>query len=660
MSWNQRAPLVTGKAKAARTAHRLYKRLLERPEGPLLLLALAWTLGAKYVFLREQRLVDAFAAYVEAAWPDLIFFAATVLLFELLGLAWRQAWSARCVLLAAVAVLGWSVLNGAWLIGTSVQLQPGVLVMLVQSFADFWPLVSEQLKEKSGPALVMAASLALAAAWLLFRLLRPAPARSRRDHARRAAVAALALAFAVAGFRADRRRDRAYANEVVRFSSHWYALAQVTAGVLASADVESPARTLPRRGERRLRLPEAPAGERPNVVLVLLESISYEASSLGDPATSAMPRLEALAAEGVELVKTRAPVSQTNKAFWAVLTGTMPDIQSDYAESTLVDRPYESLPSLLARSGYESAFFQMSKGSFGGVPGLFSNLGFDWAWFRENLEDESAHLGFLNGDDFRMIEPMLEWVDERRRPFLLGVINSISHQPYKLPSWHRHEPAGSLEQRHAQAIRLTDVWLGQLLDQLARRRLLDDTLICVLGDHGESFRPEARRVRWVPFEEVIRVPWVMRWPGRLAAGSKIEWPVSQLDVTPTLLELLGYGVEDTGFDGVDALQQVPPDRRLYFSAWFRNSPVGFVEGDRKLVYWPYVDKLFEYDLRADPDEQAPRTLEGPERERWLGEIRRWQQSSRMVIPRRRFRDRLLFDHWRTFSSGRFTKAFYVP
>ncbi len=645
---------------AARAGRRFGRRLLERPEGPLLLLALVWTLGAKYVFLRGQTLVAPFAAYVEAAWPDLIFFAAAVLLFELFGLIWRHVWAARCVLLATVAVLAWSVLNGAWLIGTSVQLQPGVLIMLAQSFAEFWPLVSEQLREKPGPALVMAASLALATAWLLFRLLRPAPARLRRDHARRALAAVAVLALAVAGFWADRHRDRAYANEVVRFSSHWYALAQITTGVLASADVESPARTLPRRDERRLRLPEPATAERPNVVIVLLESISHQASSLGDPANAAMPRLEALAAEGVELVETRAPVSQTNKAFWAVLTGTMPDIQSDYAESALVDRPYESLASLLARSGYESAFFQMSKGSFGGVPGLFSNLGFDWAWFRENLEDESAHLGFLNGDDFRMIEPMFEWVDARRGPFLLGVINSISHQPYELPSWYAHEPAEGLEQRHARAVELTDLWLGELLDQLARRRLLDDTLICVLGDHGEGFRPEARRARWIPFEEVIRVPWVMRWPGRLPAGRKLEWPASQLDVAPTLLELLGHGVEHAGFDGVDALAEIPKDRRLYFSAWFRNSPVGFVEGDRKLVFWPYVDQLFEYDLRADPDERMPRTVTGPERERWLGEIRQWQRSSRMVIPHRRFRERLLFDHWRTYSSGRFTKAFYVP
>jgi arylsulfatase A-like enzyme len=190
--------------------------------------------------------------------------------------------------------------------------------------------------------------------------------------------------------------------------------------------------------------------------------------------------------------------------------------------------------------------------------------------------------------------------------------------------------------------------------------MYDTTLLCVMGDHGEGFRPESLRGRWAPFEEVIRVPWVIRWPGHVEAGGRVRWPCSQLDLTPTILSLLGYGIEQAGFDGTDALQPVDSDRRLYFSTWYRNSPVGYVQGGRKLVYWPYTNKLYEYDLSVDGGEMSPRTIDGSEKERVIDDIRQWERESQLVIPARRFRDQVLYERWRTFSSGRSAWAYYVP
>ncbi len=647
-------------ARLAGYARRLAAQVLSRPDVLTLAAALLLTVAAKVSFLRQQTLVEPIAACLESIWPDLVFFSSAALIFELMHLALSHAWASRCTLLLAACALVWSLLNAIWLVGTSIQLQPGVLVMLWQSFADFWPLFEEQLWEKPHRAPALAAALGIGGLALLYGLARPARRRSRRHHAFRAAAAAAALLAASAAYRIDRRQSsRVFATEVVRFSSHGSALRQIFASRRTAADIESKLRDLPRAGGRDVALPESSA-QLPNVVVIFLESVSYAATSLDGTEETSTPRLEALAAQGVELVSTRAPVSQTNKAFWAALTGSMPDIQSDYAESVLVKEPYESLASRLRRAGYARAFFQMSSGAFGGLPGLLSNLGFDWAWFRENLGDESARLGRLNGDDYRMIDPMFEWVDSRRGPFLLAMINSVSHYPYSLPAWFPRRATTDPLERYLEAVEFTDTFVGEVVDQLARRRLLDNTLLCVLGDHGEGFRPETRRARWVPFEEVIRVPWIMRWPGHLEAGSKIEWPASELDVTPTMLSLLGFGIEAAGFDGKNALAPLPDDRRLYFSAWFRNSPVGFIEGDRKLVYWPYIDRLFEYDLRADPDEKSPRAVEGPDRDRWLAEIQDWERRSRIEVPESRFRERLLFDHWKTYSSGRSAKAFYVP
>lgn len=638
-----------------------WRRRLPRPETTLLIIGLLWTLGAKFAVVQRQA-DNLVAELVEAGLSDIIFFSAIALIFSVLYLTRWGGLTARLTLLASVLVLAWSVLNAAWLIATSVQLQPGVLAVLVNDPREFWPTVTTHLKQKLEYAIPIFATIVLAGVWFVWRLVRPVRVQyDRRRHGRCAALAGAVLICASiwqwAGLRSG---VVAYSGEVIGFSSHWYAIVRAVSAASSGSDVTSGARVLPRAGERAVVPPDAPRQALPNVVVILLESVSYEATSLGDPDKMTTPNLVKLAEEGVQFASTRVPVSQTNKAFWTTLTGSMPDIQPDFVEAVLVDEPYESLASILARCGYRSAFFEMSKGSFECAPALFANLGFDTAWFRENLQDESAYLGYMNGDDFRMIEPMFEWVDRGQAPFLLVLITSVAHDPHVLPAWYPHEPKSDRYEQYLETVRYTDAFVGEVCDQLERRGLSDTTLLCVIGDHGETFRPESPRGRWTPFEETIRVPWVIRWPGRVEAGTRIDWPCSQLDVTPTILSLVGFGIDDAAFDGTTALEPIDRNRRLYFSAWYRNSPIGYVQGTRKLIYWPYTDSLFEYDLAADPGEESPRTINGVEKERAIAEIQHWQDDSRLMVEARRFRERVLYDHWRTFSSGRSAWAYYVP
>ncbi|MHC4092404.1 MAG: sulfatase family protein, partial [Planctomycetota bacterium] len=285
--------------------------------------------------------------------------------------------------------------------------------------------------------------------------------------------------------------------------------------------------------------------------------------------------------------------------------------------------------------------------------------GFDWGWWPENLQDPSASLGFLAGDDLRMIEPAFAWAEAGPQPFLLMMITSVAHDPYEVPSCYG-QATGDRFSYYLQTIRYTDDFLGEVCRQLEERGLSDNTVLCVLGDHGESFRPDSRRGRWVPYEEVLRVPWIIHWPGRVQPGQRLDWPCSQLDVTPTLLKLIGFDVSQAGFEGKDAMTPSDPHRRLYFDSWYSKSPRGFIEGSRKVVYWPYLDKVVEFDLQVDPAEQAPQLVEGAPKDSIIDNLYRWRQDSRLYFDAKRFRQRLVFDHWHTFCSGRSAWAYYVP
>jgi len=292
------------------------------------------------------------------------------------------------------------------------------------------------------------------------------------------------------------------------------------------------------------------------------------------------------------------------------------------------------------------------------MPGIFRNFGFDWAWFRENLQDEFSYLGYMNGDDMRMLKPALDWANQKAGPFFLTMITSVTHEPYEVPGWFE-KPCQTPYERYKQAVRFNDYYLESLCQELDASRFKDNTILCVLGDHGTSFRAN-KQGRWIPYDEVIKVPWIIRWPGHIEAGQNDRRLCSQLDVAPTILKLLGFDISKAGFEGEDALVSCSADRRLYFSSVAPDSPAGFTEGDRKVVYWPILGKVFEYDLESDPNENNAMIVEAVEAEQIKKDIVGWRNLTQMGISPKQCANELVFSHWQIFCAGQKAWAYYIP
>lgn len=632
---------------------------LPRPENGLLLISFLWTVGVKLLVAREVQ-IRSLADLASTLLPDLVFFLGIWAVFVALYLLPGSRWISRLALGASAVVLGWSILNGSWLIATSIQLQPSVLTVLARSPADFFPAVENHLRHKPTVAVLIVATMLVGVGWLVWRLIVPAAMVRPRRRQCLMAIGLGALLVLCIGLNGSfqGRAQLGYSGQVLSFSSHWYVLKTIVAGLRSASTDGTAAPHWVRAGQRKIGLPPMLRETKPNVVVILLESVSHRVSSFHRAESELTPNLMRIAREGVEMVHTRVPVASTTKAYWSALTASMPDSRADAVESVLVEEGYESLATILARDGYRSAFFEMSRGSFECAPGLFQNLGFNWAWFFENLEDPSAQVGYLGGDDFRMIEPMFEWVDSTPTPFLLVTITSVAHDPYELPDWYPHEPGNSPYANYLNAVQFSDAFVGRVMEQLADRGLLENTLFCVMGDHGDSFRPQSKRGRWVPHEEVIRVPWVMRWPRRIQAGQRISSVCSQLDLTPTILGLLGFDITRSGFEGRDVFGATPAPRRMYFWTWYEDSPLGYVEDQAKYIYWPYTDMLYRYDLVLDADEANPSEVAGVEKRQIAEHLLAWRRAREVQISPLRFREAVLYRHWHAFSSGRYAWAYY--
>jgi hypothetical protein len=154
------------------------------------------------------------------------------------------------------------------------------------------------------------------------------------------------------------------------------------------------------------------------------------------------------------------------------------------------------------------------------------------------------------------------------------------------------------------------------------------------------------------------VPWVIRGPAPIVPGTRISWPCASIDVTPTLLSLLGFRVESGVFDGLDARDPGASDRKVYFSCWANEGPAGFVKGSLKYVYCASLGEATVYDLSADPGEVAGVALASPEAWSVSLDVLSWRRGT-LFWPDQQPRGKaVVFDTWLCKWAGRDSTAKY--
>ncbi len=107
----------------------------------------------------------------------------------------------------------------------------------------------------------------------------------------------------------------------------------------------------------------------------------------------------------------------------------------------------------------------------------------------------------------------------------------------KLPANYR-ETVGRFQTGYYAMTAEIDRAVGRLLDTVREQGLEQDTLLVFTSDHGEMFGSHGRRAKYIFYEEACRVPFLVRWPGRVRPGAT-DTLLSTPDIMPTLLGALG-------------------------------------------------------------------------------------------------------------------------
>ena len=340
------------------------------------------------------------------------------------------------------------------------------------------------------------------------------------------------------------------------------------------------------------------------MIVFVLESVGAGYTSLhGKYPTT--PVLRDLAATGAEGERVYTVMPHTSKALVSIVCGIYPKVEMGSFEASPGGVPVRCLPNLLRDHGYATAFFQPAEEKFERRDDLVREMGFERFVGKESLNgagfDESSYFGW---EDDAMIEPFSRWLDQQgERPFFATVLTLASHHPYVVPRGFPvtafvNEP-GPLND-YLNTVAYSDRFVGKLLAELDRRGRRADTLVVVLGDHGEGFGQHGPfQHDLVPFEEGLHIPLVLAGPG-IVPKTKIGGLRQTIDLAPTIAGMLGFR-GDRPFLGQDLLRAAPHDR-LFFSCYRRRDCIGMLEQNLKIIH--YYDRRPDqvFDLALDPDE----------------------------------------------------------
>jgi phosphoglycerol transferase MdoB-like AlkP superfamily enzyme len=372
--------------------------------------------------------------------------------------------------------------------------------------------------------------------------------------------------------------------------------------------------TLPLWDARELHLEPAGTPRHLNLVFIILESAG--ARYVNDSALSDMPFVADLGKRSLVIDEMYVVSPATSRAWVAILAGVYPDVASvasfwERIEAT--DPATTSLPKLLRPLGYRSAFFSASNLLFEQDAPVIGNRGFDL--IRKDGDYDTtgfAHTNYSGYEDRIALRPTLAWVDAQRgaqRPFFLTFMTLTGHHDYRTPpAFPRRQYPGITDRAlndYLNALHYVDDFLRDLFAAFAERDLLRSTVFVIIGDHGEAFgEHEGREHVTLPWEEVLHVPALMYGPALWPAGGRITGPRQQIDLLPTVADVLGYRLAGGFTPGVSLLRPVAQDRPLYFTSPDDDVFLAVRTGARKYIYWFERNPMEVYDVVRDPRERV--------------------------------------------------------
>jgi arylsulfatase A len=324
---------------------------------------------------------------------------------------------------------------------------------------------------------------------------------------------------------------------------------------------------------------------RPNIILILADDMGYSDLGVYGAKKHRTPHLDAMAAEGVRFTDFHVAQAVCSASRAALLTGCYPNRIGILgalgpASKRGINKNETTVAELLKARGYATAIY--GKWHLGFQPQFLPQRhGFDdyfglpysndmWPFHPEAKPGTYPELPLIEGEKIIQHNPdqtkLTTWYTERavqfiernhQRPFFLYVPHAMPHVPLFVSEKFRGKSEGGL---YGDVIEEIDWSVGQILAAIKKHQLDDNTLIIftsdngpwlLYGDHAGTAQP-LREGKATTFEGGLRVPCLMRWPGKIPAGSICRELALTMDALPTIAGLTGAELpKEHKIDGKD-------------------------------------------------------------------------------------------------------------
>ncbi len=392
------------------------------------------------------------------------------------------------------------------------------------------------------------------------------------------------------------------------------------------------------------RASRAPAARRPpNVILLVLESVAARWTGISGGAYDTTPTLQSELARSLVGENFYAHVGRSSNSLASILLSVYPrlDFRDFTDEFPLVKRT--SLATLFRDRGYRTSFLTPSDMTWADWRPFVSARGFNEVRDYHDLPCDNM-ISSWGVEDRCLVDGLIEFIErDPRQPFFAMGWTQQTHHPYEptpglplLDLFKENETVPDAYDlgRYLNVLHETDAQLARLFDTVRRLNLADDTLIVVVGDHGQAFgfpHDSYLQGRTV-YEEDVHVPLMFWFPRSYRGAARSTAVGGQVDLAPTIAALAGLPAA-ADWQGSSLFEATRPPRAYFYVAQ-DEFKLGVRENNWKYILDLRVGAQELFDLDRDPTEQHNLAAQEPERcLRLRQRLAAWAEANRRQYER---------------------------
>jgi len=384
--------------------------------------------------------------------------------------------------------------------------------------------------------------------------------------------------------------------------------------------------------------------ERPNILFIMADDLGVKDLGCYGSDYYRTPNLDRLAGQGMRFTRAYAACNVCSPTRAAILTGRAPhrvQLTDALPWDRLADNPKmippnhlkelpKELPTIgkaLQKAGYRTALF--GKWHLGNEDEFFNEGEHQAYGFDEAADCSRQDKGRDKGVD-KLTRRTVQFLKESKdEPFMVCLMHHVPHVPMACPpeaeALYDDVPKGRFQKnrKYAGMVSHLDQSIQTVMNKLVELELDKNTVVILTSDNGglknlTSNKPY-RGGKGDVYEGGIRVPLIVRWPGRVAPGSVCESAVISMDYFPTILELADLDLmPEAHVDGASMLPFLngkgAEPRTLVWHFPHRDHPASAIAvGDWKLVRHILGGDQEVYNLADDPGELNDLAARHPER-----------------------------------------------